>query len=140
MAIRKIARGQLRNVALKMLAEQGGVCPLCQKPIDPNEKGSMVVDHCHVTGRIRGALHRSCNSGEGKVFNAVGRWVVGKMDYSLVIPALRRLADYLEKEPSEYIYHNHKSEDDKREIRAARERKRRAEQKARRAMKAGKTE
>lgn len=131
---RKITRGQLRSVAIKLLNEQGGVCPLCGQPIDITKKGEVVVDHDHTTGLIRGALHRSCNSGEGKAFNAIGRWIVGRMDYSLVIPALRRLADYLEKPPTNLVYHSHKSEDDKRAVRAARERARRAEIKAKREM------
>jgi hypothetical protein len=134
MTTRKITRGQLRSVGLKLLHDQGGVCPLCGQPIDVTKKGEIVIDHDHTTGLIRGALHRSCNSGEGKAFSAVGRWIVGRMDYSLVIPALRRLADYLEKPPTNLVYHSHKSEDDKRELRAARERKRRAEIKAKRAM------
>lgn len=135
MTTRKITRGQLRSVTLKLAQEQGGICPLCNQELDLKTAGAVVCDHSHVSGLIRGALCRSCNSGEGKVFGAVGRWIVGKMDYALVVPALRRLADYLEKEPTNLVYHSHKDENDKREIRAARERKRRAEQKARRAIK-----
>lgn len=135
MTTRKITRGQLRSVTLKLAHDQGGVCPLCNKPLDFKTAGAVVCDHAHDTGLIRGALCRSCNSAEGRVAGAMGRWCVGKMDYALIIPALRRLADYLEKPPTNLVYHSHKSEDDKREIRAARERKRRAEQKARRLTK-----
>lgn len=135
MATRRITRGQLRSVGLKLLAEQGGVCPICQLPIDTSKTGEMVVDHDHVTGLIRGALHRSCNSGIGKADNAIGRWVCKKMDYAMIVPALKRLVEYYEKEPTSLIYHSHRDESDKREIRAARERKRRAEQKARRVIK-----
>lgn len=135
--MRKITRGQLRSVAMKLAVEQGGVCPLCGGVLDFSIKGnkgdSVVVDHCHVSGRIRGALHRSCNGGEGKVASAAGRWIVGSMqDSRRIAAALHRVASYLEQEPTDMIYHSHKSEDDKREIRAARERKRRAEIKARR--------
>lgn len=135
--MRKITRGQLLSVAKKLAQEQGGVCPLCNEPLDFSIKGnkgdSVVVDHCHVSGRIRGALHRSCNGGEGKVASAAGRWIVGSMaSPAKIASSLRRMADYLEREPTELIYHTHKSEDDKRELRAARERKRRAEIKARR--------
>lgn len=136
--LRKITRGQLRAVGMKLAQEQGGVCPLCEKPLDFSIKGntgdSVVIDHDHLTGRIRGALHRSCNGGEGRVASAAGRWIVGSMQSSASIArALRQMADYLDKEPTDMIYHSHKSADDKREIRAARERKRRAEIKARRA-------
>lgn len=136
--MRKITRGQLRAVSMQLAAKQGGVCPLCGGALDFSIKGnkgdSVVVDHDHITGRIRGALHRSCNGGEGKVASAAGRWIVGSMqDSQKIAQALHRVADYLEQEPTELIYHSHKSDDDKREIRAARERKRRAEIKARRA-------
>lgn len=140
MVMRKITRGQLRSVGMKLAQEQGGVCPLCNGPLDFSIKGntgdSVVVDHDHISGRIRGALHRSCNGGEGKVASAAGRWIVGSMQSSdAIAAALHRVASYLEKEPTDLIYHSHKSADDKREIRAARERKRRAEIKARRAVK-----
>ncbi|XP_072395547.1 uncharacterized protein [Diabrotica undecimpunctata] len=36
------------------------VCHICTKPIvDPLDK---VRDHCHITGKFRGAAHRSCNA------------------------------------------------------------------------------
>lgn len=135
--MKRITRGQLRSVGMKLAQQQGGVCPLCGEPLDfsikVNKGDSVVVDHCHITGRIRGALHRSCNGGEGKVASAAGRWIVGSMqDSKAIAAALHRVASYLEQEPTDLIYHSHKSEDDKREIRAARERKRRAEIKARR--------
>ena len=147
MALRKITRGQLRAVGMQLAKAQGGVCPLCKKELDFTIKGNkgdgVVIDHDHITGRIRGALHRSCNGGEGKASSAVGRWIVGSMqDSAAVVAAMRNLVEYLEAEPSELIYHSHKSADDKREIRNAAARKRRAEQKARRAallMTKGKT-
>lgn len=40
----------------QMLAEQGGLCGLCQKDMK-----YPCVDHDHDTGRIRGLLHRECN-------------------------------------------------------------------------------
>ena len=134
---RKITRAQIRTVAIRLVQEQNGICPLCLKPLELGVKGSVVVDHDHSTGRIRGALHRSCNSGEGKAFNAVGRWIAGRMDYELVVPALERLVHYLKQEPTSLIYHDHKTTDEKNAIRAARERKRRAERKAAIAVKRG---
>ena len=37
-------------------------CCLCKKPLDQDK----VRDHCHLTGRYRGAAHSSCNLEEGK--------------------------------------------------------------------------
>src|SRR5262245_28185604 len=43
-----------------MLARQGGVCAICKKK--PDEGKSLCVDHCHVTGMVRGLLCHKCNS------------------------------------------------------------------------------
>ena len=41
------------------LFQQRNICSICEKLIDnDNEK---VRDHCHVTGKFRGAAHWSCN-------------------------------------------------------------------------------
>lgn len=39
---------------------QCGVCPLCNKPL-PEDTSKLHVDHCHVTGQVRGILHMLCN-------------------------------------------------------------------------------
>jgi hypothetical protein len=44
-----------------MLDEQGGVCALCRDPA----KESLVIDHCHTTGSVRGLLCHHCNVGLG---------------------------------------------------------------------------
>jgi hypothetical protein len=43
----------------RMLAEQGGLCALCQ------ERNAEHVDHDHLTGRVRGLLCFCCNQGLG---------------------------------------------------------------------------
>lgn len=43
-----------------LVAEQGGVCPICLSA--PAEH----VDHCHETGRVRGVLCFSCNAALGQ--------------------------------------------------------------------------
>lgn len=131
MTTRKLARSQLRPVSLRLLAEQGGLCPLCGLPINTAIKGEMVADHDHETGLIRGALHRSCNSSEGKVANAAGRWGAKSMAYSDIIPWLERLVVYLKKEPTPYIYPTHQTEEEKRVAKNAKERRARATRQAR---------
>lgn len=42
-----------------MLAKQGGVCAICQK------SAGACVDHCHITGKVRGLLCAKCNSAIG---------------------------------------------------------------------------
>ena len=142
MTLRRITRGQIRSVAMKLAKEQGGVCLLCGGALDFSIKGvkgdSVVVDHCHVSGRIRGALHRSCNGGEGKVVAAAGRWIVGSMQSSSDIAmALRRVADYLDREPTDLIYYSYKTEEEAKAAQNAKRRRVRAQRKAREVIKNG---
>jgi hypothetical protein len=44
-----------------LLARQGGACAICGQP----SERPLCVDHCHVTGRVRGLLCRNCNSAIG---------------------------------------------------------------------------
>lgn len=66
-----------------ILASQGGVCAVngCTKP---GGRGDWIVDHCHVTGRVRGILCTNCNLALGHTKDSPSR--------------LRNLADYLEKQ------------------------------------------
>jgi Recombination endonuclease VII len=43
-----------------MLAHQGGVCAICKKK--PDKGKPLCVDHCHLTGQVRGLLCHKCNS------------------------------------------------------------------------------
>ena len=43
---------------------QQGICPLCLTELLPEEA---CLDHDHDTGYVRFALHRSCNSAEGRI-------------------------------------------------------------------------
>jgi hypothetical protein len=42
-----------------MLDRQGGVCAICKKK--PDEGKPLFIDHCHVTGMVRGLLCHKCN-------------------------------------------------------------------------------
>lgn len=48
----------------KMLASQNGRCAICDA-IDSGKRKYFSVDHCHVTGKIRGLLCHKCNLGLG---------------------------------------------------------------------------
>lgn len=124
---RKLSRSMMRTWALNQLKQQGGLCPLCGLPIDATVKGEVVVDHDHDTGLIRGVLHRSCNSAEGKVANAAGRWGAKSMKYANIIPWLDRLLTYLKQPPHDLVYPTHKTED---ELKAKQLEKRRIARKA----------
>ncbi len=46
----------------KMLVAQEGVCAICGRP-DPKRR--LTVDHCHLTGKVRGLLCKKCNTAIG---------------------------------------------------------------------------
>ena len=69
--------GITRDQYLEMVADQGGLCAICGTEYHP-----LMVDHCHVTGVVRGLLCRRCNIALG--------WMEDKVD------RLRAAADYLE--------------------------------------------
>jgi len=48
----------------KMLEEQEGECKICGTT-DSQGKGRFHVDHCHITGEVRGLLCHNCNRGLG---------------------------------------------------------------------------
>lgn len=48
----------------KMLQAQNGACAICEKPETVRQKSKikrLSVDHCHITGRVRGLLCVRCN-------------------------------------------------------------------------------
>lgn len=132
--MRKLTRSMVRPYALKLLKEQGGLCPLCGKPIDPTVPKELVLDHDHKTGQVRGVLHRSCNSAEGKVSHAAGHWGAKSMDYEAIVSWLKCMVAYLEQPKKEFLYPTFQTEDEKRLARNAKERKARAERKARKVV------
>lgn len=134
MVTRKLTRGQVRSISLKILKEQGGVCALTGKPIDVSAKAganSMCLDHDHRTGHVRGVLSRGANGAEGKVYNAIARWAgYGQQDVEGICNFLENMAAYLRKEPYPYIYPTHLSDEEKKLKASVKARKARASRKA----------
>lgn len=135
----KLARTQQRAWLRKQLAAQGGLCPLCLLPIDLSIDREGVIDHDHETGECRGVLHRSCNSCEGKVKNAIGHWGTKKVDMSLIVPYLERLVAYYKQPGLGVIYSQHKTPEEKKLAALAKARKSRAVKAARRQVRSMKT-
>ena len=127
-------------MSLKILKEQGGVCALTKRPIDiaaaRGSASSMVLDHDHLTGRIRGVLSRGANGAEGKVYNAVARWAgYGMQDKEGVLQFLENMVEYLRKEPYDMLYYTHKTPEEAALALKLKQRRARARRKSREVIK-----
>jgi hypothetical protein len=69
-ATTKLKAKEIKEYRERLIKKQRGVCPLCKEELLP---GDATLDHCHTTGNIRQALHRSCNSAEGRILMWAGR-------------------------------------------------------------------
>jgi hypothetical protein len=73
-----------------------------------------VLDHCHITGAVRGTAHRSCNALLGKVENNAARF---GMPTSRMPAFLHGIAEYLQLHKTNItgmLHPTHKTEDEKR--------------------------
>lgn len=62
----KYRYGVIYDDYLIMLEEQDQSCAICYTVFDPSSRGtSACVDHCHSTGKVRGILCGTCNTGIG---------------------------------------------------------------------------
>lgn len=106
--MRKLSRAMMPAWKVRQLnVAQGGLCAICGKPVDLSLAKEGVVDHDHDTGEIRGVLHRSCNSGEGKVANAAGSWGAKSLKYPDIIAWLEQLLAYYKRPGVGLIYPSH---------------------------------
>ena len=49
------------NEQEKMLHANANICFICEKPFGNDKNAIKVRDHCHYTGKYRGAAHNACN-------------------------------------------------------------------------------
>jgi len=73
---RKSRHGMSKQQFEDMLADQDGKCSICLDPIGVvvgtrKKEGQACVDHCHLTGKIRGLLCTRCNTGIGHLRDSV---------------------------------------------------------------------
>jgi hypothetical protein len=78
---RRLARFKITQAEIdELLDNQQGRCAICQTT-RPGASGEWCIDHDHVTGRVRGLLCGTCNSGLGffqddpRVFMAAARYL-----------------------------------------------------------------
>lgn len=124
----KLKHSQVAPVRAKLMASQGGKCPLCERSFTGRNAVKPALDHCHTNGHIRDVLCLNCNGMEGKIFNLARRMM--KDNPTL---AVERLSSYWTKHRTSQhglIHPTHKTETEKRIERNAKARKRRAAAKA----------
>lgn len=101
MDIRPLKYSEIKETKLKILESQGFKCAVCGKPLTLD---AAVLDHQHKirksdpngengNGLIRGVLCNGCNPAEGKIHNALVRYLQIKTD-SERIQFLERLIEY----------------------------------------------
>ena len=69
----------------QMLEEQNGVCKICHGTCTHSQRrvaGTLSVDHCHTTGKVRGLLCNKCNTALGFLNDD--------------LQTVKRMVDYLE--------------------------------------------
>jgi len=113
---RQLRQSEVKSVCDQLVKRQGNKCAVCNKPFTPRDRA--VLDHCHTTGFIRGALHNSCNGAEGRVKTKanLGHKGVSAQDYII------GLGKYLEnnKTPKFNLIHpSHMTDEAKRLLRNA---------------------
>lgn len=141
--LQKVPRSQQYSITMMLLKKQGGLCAVCNKSIDVKTRGrssDYALDHCHSTGEVRGVLHRSCNSAEGKVRHAVSRWGSKGNDEEAILSYLEGLTKYLRAQQAGELstglmYPDHKTDEQKSEAAKLKRRKQYATKKAAAAVK-----
>lgn len=123
--MRRLKASEVASFRLGLLAEQDYRCGLCGDTCQPVEA---VLDHDHVTGRVRGVLHRGCNAMLGHIENNRPRHKLTGV--ARLTAFLRAIPKYLAAEQHEVQYPTHRSGDEKRELRNKRARAARAARKA----------
>lgn len=124
---RQLKPSEVKSVCDQLVKKQGGKCGICGQPFTARDRA--VLDHCHDTGFIRGALHNSCNGAEGRIKSKANLGHKGVKSAHYVIG----LGKYLETHQVpryKFIHPSHKTKDQKRLARNAKARKVRAAKKA----------
>lgn len=74
MYIRRRMFGMEPDDYCKLLTKQKGVCAIC-RGINTGKKRRrpLDVDHCHITGKVRGLLCNKCNTALGLLADSISR-------------------------------------------------------------------
>ena len=111
----KLKNKEKAEYRAKLLKEQDGICPLCEKEIFPGED---TLDHDHDTGYVRRVLHRSCNQVDGRIKSWIKR---SRADDNLLF--LRNLVQYWESDYSMMPIHPNHLDEIEKEIKTLKKKK-----------------
>jgi len=85
----KLKYTEVKPFRQQQLVLQNNCCALCSETVSAEEA---VLDHCHLTGVLRGVLHRGCNSLLGKIENNMSR---SRVDIGRLAKISKNLIKYL---------------------------------------------
>lgn len=109
--MRQIETKHLDSVRKQLLVRQKNLCAVCGRGF--TKADGPVVDHDHLTGVIRGVLHRSCNMAEGKVKVKANKGHKGVSAYDFLI-GLGKYLDHHSVPRVKLIHPEHMTEEKKR--------------------------
>lgn len=110
--ITNLKRSDIPRIRTQILIEQEYRCPLCGNKITENDR--ITLDHQHKyrktdingengNGMVRGVLCADCNACEGKIYNAMTRFLKQPVKEER-IEWINNLISYYMKEPYPYIH------------------------------------
>ena len=105
--IQQLKQSDIPKLRREILAEQGGICPLCNNPI---QEGEACLDHEHRrrikgSGQLRSVLCRNCNTFLGKLENNSRRCNITLKQLPKV---LRRVSKYLLEDHKPFLHPSEK--------------------------------
>jgi hypothetical protein len=122
--MQRLSPSAVQPFRLQTLAKQGGRCAICGNSLAPADA---VLDHDHISGEVRGVLHRGCNSMLGKIENH--RRIAKLTSTEALAAFLQGVLPYLSKDGLGVLYPSFRTAEEKRLRTNARRRKARAAKK-----------
>lgn len=114
----KLKSSEVAAYKKELMEKQGWKCPLCGGNLKVVSPINRVLDHDHETGFCRAVVCRGCNGAEGKIKGVISGYGKAGNSRYFQLQWLERLYNYwkLHSTPqTDKLYHNHKTEAEKRE-------------------------
>lgn len=114
----KLKSSEVAAYKKELMEKQGWKCPLCGGSLKAVSHINRVLDHDHETGFCRAVVCRGCNGAEGKIKGVISGYGKAGNNRYFQLQWLERLYNYwkLHSTPqTDKLYHNHKTEAEKRE-------------------------